>query len=132
MFETEIVEAIGKCLTNYIKEADIVWRCCVCLTVLASFGHDSCKEVANIEIHELMALNFESFESEPRVQQQILWTFNSILMYPIGRRKVHQSSTCMKLFVRLLEKRDRETENLKSLPKSVRLAYVIIYVIVCI
>ena len=114
-----MIENVGKCLEMYIEEPDIVWRCCLCLYIVGLFSSDICKEVISLEVHELLANHYEKFAKEPRLQQQVLWLYNSMLAFPAGRRKMHESATCIKLFLNLLEKRELETSNLKHVAKAV-------------
>ena len=117
--DTEIIENLGKCLELYIAEPEVVWRCCLCLYKVGLFTSDICKEVMSLEIHELLAQNYENFVKEPRIQQQILWLYNSMLSFPTGRRKMHESELCINFFLKLIEKREHETANLKHVAKSV-------------
>lgn len=83
-----------------------------------SFIANLANQTADLCVHDLLAENYDNFASEPRVQQQILWVYNSILTYPLGRRAIHTSKPCMDLFKRLLTKREIECSNLKQVAKK--------------
>lgn len=142
--DTDTLENIAEAIKTFITEVNIMWRACVALTLIAKMSRKSlsgvcrialhytavlpaphgvaaelCNQTAQLEVHDLMADNFDVYAPEPRLQQQVLWVFNSLLTYPIGRREIHGSEKCLALFKRLLEKREVETANLKHLPKAV-------------
>lgn len=113
-----MIANIGICMTTFIKDPDIIWRGCVVLWKVALFSPEICREVGLLQIHETLAIEYDTYKADPRVQQQVLWLFNSLLTYPKGRRIVHESEVSMALFKRLLAQRDLDVGNLKNVARA--------------
>ena len=106
--ETKTIEIVCKSLAEYKDDPDVVWRACLALTQFALIGEENSFDIVQYNVHDLVAESFHlpEFMEEPRVQQQILWVFNSLLQGFKASRRIHQSEICMKLFNFLLQKRE--------------------------
>jgi len=105
--DTKLIEIVSKSLVEYKTDKDVVWRACLCLSSVADLDEEYALEIAQFNLHNVVAENFHLFETEFRVQQQILWFLNSLLKQMKSRRRVHMSPVCMELFKFLSEKRER-------------------------
>lgn len=104
--ETALVEVVGKCLGLHPLNFDIMWRSCLVLSIVSLFNKDIAADVAKLEVHGTIAINYDAFADEPRVQQQIMWFFGALLMWDgLSRRRVHQTQACLELFLRLIQTR---------------------------
>jgi hypothetical protein len=122
ILDTEAIDNVGICVTTFIKDPAIVWRGCVVLWKVALFSGEICREVAMLGLHETLAVEFDTYKADPRVQQQVLWLFNSLLTFPKGRRVVHESEVSMALFKKLIAQRELAVGNLKNVPRTVSAA----------
>ena len=106
--ETKTIETVCKAINEYKDDPDVLWRACLALTQFALIDDETCFEIVQYNIHDVIAEAFHlpEFEEENRVRQQILWLFNSLLKGFKARRRIHQSVLCMTLFKFLLQKRE--------------------------
>lgn len=101
--ETDLVEVVGKSLAMHPTNFQVMWRACLVLSTISLFSKEVAADVAKLEQHGVIATNFDSFDAEPRVQQQIMWLFGSLLSWDgLSRRRIQQTQACLDLFQRLI------------------------------
>ena len=108
LHETKTIEVVCRAVLEYKDDTDVLWRAALALSNFANVDDEICFEIVEYNVHDMMAEAFHlpEFEKEVRVQQQILWFFNSLLKGFKARRRIHQSVICMTLFKLLLQKRE--------------------------
>mmetsp|Transcript_16418 Transcript_16418/g.14809 ORF Transcript_16418/g.14809 Transcript_16418/m.14809 type:complete len:451 (-) Transcript_16418:53-1405(-) len=105
ILETKLITTMCSTLINFPLNYEIVWRVCMAFSIMATFQDEIANDIANNEIHDLLAKNYYEFKDEPRIQQQILWMLKSFLLYFKTKKKIQRSETCMKLFNNLMDAR---------------------------
>ncbi len=108
--DTTFIEVVTKTIKGHFDNEKIIWRGCVALTNVGKFSPESASSYARTGIHIDLAQNFEKFDHEQRVQQCILWVFDSMLQWGVtspSYRRVWQSEECMNLFKLLAKKRNK-------------------------
>jgi len=107
--DTAFVEVVCKTLKDHTDKEEIVWRACAALTKVAHYRAEMASSIAREGVHVAIAEAYKRYDNEPRVQQHILWLFDSLLSYENGtsRRRVWQSQKCLNLFEQLIAKREK-------------------------
>jgi len=105
--ETSLVEVVGKCIKMHPEKTDVVWRACLVLSLVAAYTKEVAAEVAKQFVHQILAEKYQDYEDEPKVQQQVMWYFGSLLLWEDGlsRRRVQQTQACLDLFTKLIQAR---------------------------
>ena len=105
--ETPLVEVVAKALKMHITSGDICWRACLVYAVVGAFSQEQAAEISKQMVHQLLAENYDKFEGEHNVQQQIMWFFGSLLLWDnsLSRRRVQQTQACLDLFTKLIQNR---------------------------
>jgi hypothetical protein len=105
--ETMLIEVVAKCLKMHAQSAEVVWRACLVYATVGAFTKEVAADIAKQQIHGLVAENYDKFDSEPKVQQQVLWFLGSLLLWEDGlsRRRVQQNQACLDLFTKLIQLR---------------------------
>ena len=103
-----------------------MWRGCVVLWKVALFSPEICREVALLNLHDTLAIEYDTYKADPRVQQQVMWLYNSLLTFAKGRRVVHESEVSMALFKKLIAQRENDVANLKNVARAVSGSFVLV------
>lgn len=70
--DTNIVSIVGKAFQGHSANASFVWRMCMAFSLLAVLNQETAADIARLQLHDTLVNSFESFSSDPLVQQQIL------------------------------------------------------------
>lgn len=105
--ETSLVEVVAKCIKMHPQSLDVVWRACLIFAIVGGFSKEVAADIARQQVHQLLAENYDAYDAESKVQQQVMWCFGSLLMWDDGlsRRRVQQTQACLDLFTRLIQTR---------------------------
>eukprot|EP01034_Spumella_vulgaris_P022222 gene22222-28336_t len=101
--ETNMIAVIGRSLSAHSTTAEVVWRCCMALSLVASFHGELANDIAMLNIHELLVDSYLSFQNAASIQQQILWLLSSYLLWPKSKRILHTSEKCLIFFKALVD-----------------------------
>lgn len=116
--ETEIVVTVSSILREYLKDTKVLWRGCMAFAILATVSGEIAVDIEYTKIHEALIENYNNYQNEPMLQQQILWMLASFLMWPRSSRQVHKSQKCMEFFKFLLEDREKQLKTQQVLQKQ--------------
>lgn len=105
--ETNMIAVIGRSFVAHPTSAEIVWRCCMVLSLVAAFNGELANDIALLDIHEQLVDSYTSFQNAPSIQQQILWLLSAFLQWPKSKRVLHKSEKCLLFFLALV---DHETQ----------------------
>ncbi len=115
--ETNLIAVIGRSFSAHPTSAEIVWRCCMALSIVASFHGELANDIALLDIHELLVDSYTSFQNAPSIQQQILWLLSAFLQWPKSKRVLHKSEKCLAFFMALVDyETKRSLEAVVALP----------------
>lgn len=103
--QTNLIEIVCNAVELNQSNPSVLWRGALLLSIISSYKAEIAGIITKIGTHEILAKNYDEFIKEPRVQQQILWFFNSVLMYPRIKKRIQQSEVCVNLFVTITERR---------------------------
>jgi hypothetical protein len=120
--KTQILSVIAKILMMNESISDIVWRICLCMSIIVPFSDEFANQLVKLNVHDLVANNFDKFE-DPKVRQQIIWMLASYLVWPKSRRIIHESALCIDLFQYVLKERN---DLMKSVGYSTKVSISII------
>ncbi|MBX9703510.1 MAG: hypothetical protein K2X39_05100 [Silvanigrellaceae bacterium] len=116
--ETEIVVTVSQILKEYLKEPKVLWRGCMAFAILATISGEIAVDIEFTKIHESLIENYSNYQTEPMLQQQILWLLGSFLMWPRSARQVHKSQKCMDFFKSLIGDKEKELKNQEELKRQ--------------
>lgn len=97
--ETPVIPVLANTIKVFKRDCDIMWRAFMTLALLSQLSGYISSELTRFGIHDAAVDVFHEFEDrESKVQQQVLWTFGSILLWPDSRTQVQTSEICMDFF----------------------------------
>lgn len=107
--DTTFVEVCCTTVKSHPDKEEILWRGCAALSVAARMNAETAAAITRMGVHDSLAECFKNYDTEPRVQQAILWLYETLLSYEFGssRRRVWQSQKCLTLFESLIAKKEK-------------------------
>ena len=97
-----------KVLNEYIAtKASIIWRSCLLLKSVALKHRDLAKDIAVLNVHDMLVDNYLRLNKRPRIQQSILRFLGALVVWSkhdLSRIIIQQSSKCMDLFTEMEKK----------------------------
>lgn len=115
--DTEMIPVVLKCLALHRKVAKVVWRACLALSILARSILEVSVAITEAEppIYEVLVEEFNTFQTAPLVQQQILWFIAALLSWPRSKLALHKSEKSMDFFKALI---DRQSKRKTGTPRT--------------
>lgn len=110
--ETNLIAVLILSLKQHTKEPNIVWRVAMAYSLVSAFSGDLAFDVAKTGAHTILIENYALYKKQGNhlVQQQILWFFGSLLMWPPSKKVVNKQQECMDFFKTILQ----DFEDLKA------------------
>ena len=96
--ETTAIETATAALTSFPANENVVWRATLLLSILARLKVTYAMEIITEDIHDTLARDFQRYRLNPNVQQQILWLFGNLVVWPRARLEIQRTESCMVLF----------------------------------
>jgi len=96
--DTTAIETAVVALDNFPANESIVWRVALLLSTLARLKVTYAMEIVTDNVHHTLARDFQRYRVAPYVQQQILWLFGNLLIWPRVRLEIQRTESCMVLF----------------------------------
>lgn len=101
--DTLVINTTGKIIKQHIRNPEIMWRCCLILSLVSKFNGDLALTVGRLDVHLLLIQYFDSYAEHKGCQQQVLWFFAELLEWPKSRKGLHLEFKVMDFFKKKIE-----------------------------
>lgn len=113
-----LVQVVGKTLHEYMEtKPGVIWRACLVLQQLAEMHKDLAKDIALLDVHDKLCMQYARLTKRPRVQQIILRFMAALARWhhdDLSRVVLQQSSACMTLFVAIEKHANEASKHRRS------------------
>ena len=103
--ETNLIPVVFLSLQQHPQCAEIVWRVSMAYSLVAAFSSDRAFEIAKTGAHNILIQHYATYKKDGNslVQQQILWLFGALLLWPVSRIMLNKQAECMAFFKQVLD-----------------------------